>query len=180
LSVDTRDVSSTGGLKTIVCLPTRTDAEAGAQFDGSLDQGLVFFQPNANQTWLQPPGHVHAMVADTWGEDAMAASFAGAAIPFAAQRSNASGGTLVLRVVNAGPTPTPLNVTFGAGCGGASGAAADVVTLAGVAPDAENTPSAPDAVAPVRAQLPLAPGAATLTVTLPPYSFVVLRVPVSH
>lgn len=32
--------------------------------DGGFTQGLASFLPNA--TWLQPPGHVHAMIGDSW------------------------------------------------------------------------------------------------------------------
>jgi len=37
--------------------------ERSGHFDG-FDQGLSFFLPNA--TWLQPPGHVHSMIAQTF------------------------------------------------------------------------------------------------------------------
>ena len=37
---------------------------SGYNEGGLNDQGLAFFLPNA--TWLQPPGHVHAIVNQTW------------------------------------------------------------------------------------------------------------------
>merc|ERR1712000_557880 len=37
--------------------------ERSGHFD-AFDQGISFFLPN--MTWLQPPGHVHAMIKDTW------------------------------------------------------------------------------------------------------------------
>merc|ERR1719203_1804438 len=37
---------------------------SGYNEGGLNDQGLIFFLPN--MTWLQPAGHVHAMIANTW------------------------------------------------------------------------------------------------------------------
>ena len=47
---------------------------SSSQYD-SWDQAMSFFLPNA--TWLQPPGHVHAMVTATWGASTLAATQAG-------------------------------------------------------------------------------------------------------
>ena len=37
------------------------------------DQGLAFFLPN--QTWLQPPGHVHAMFAQAYGDQGLGVNY---------------------------------------------------------------------------------------------------------
>lgn len=42
--------------------------ERSGHFD-AFDQGISFFLPNAS--WLQPPGHVHAMVNSTWQPQAL-------------------------------------------------------------------------------------------------------------
>ena len=45
--------------------------ERSGHYEDSMlnDQGLSFFLPNA--TWLQPPGYVHAMIAQTLGPGSM-------------------------------------------------------------------------------------------------------------
>ena len=40
------------------------DGELGRGMLPALLQGLAFFLPN--MTWLQPPGHVHAMISQSW------------------------------------------------------------------------------------------------------------------
>ena len=46
--------------------------ERSGLFDG-FDQGLVFF--TANQAWLQPPGYVHAMITQTYGDQALVVQY---------------------------------------------------------------------------------------------------------
>ena len=105
-----------------------------SQFD-SWDQGISFFL--ANMTWLQPPGHVHTMIKDSWADTTLGFSHAGALpgnLTFSAQRA---GGSLVLRAVNKGQAPLSLTVGMeagaclhvsGSGCGAAE---ATVSTLSG-------------------------------------------------
>lgn len=45
--------------------------ERSGHFD-AFDQGISFFLPN--MTWLQPPGYVHKMIADTWATKGLAAT----------------------------------------------------------------------------------------------------------
>jgi hypothetical protein len=126
-------------------------------------------------TWYQPPGYVHIMITNTWAETTLAASLQRGApsVPFAAQRT-ADGKTLVLRVVSsAAQQPVTALLTGGLA---AAGPSMTLWTLTGK-PAQDNTPSAPTAVAPVSATVPLAAGATNITVTLAPNTFAVLVVP---
>lgn len=146
----------------------------------SWDQSLSMFLPN--MTWLQPPGHVHAMVKATWAETSLAAAVAvaGSQAPFAAQRT-ADGKTLVLRVVNSGGGALPVQVAL-AGSGAAAAAAGPSFTLwtlggQGLSRSADNFPAKVDNVAPVRADVPIAAGARALNVTLEATQFAILVIP---
>lgn len=48
--------------------------ERSGHFD-AFDQGISFFLPN--MTWLQPPGYVHKMIADTWATKALQTTVSG-------------------------------------------------------------------------------------------------------
>ena len=137
--------------------------------DGAWDQGISFFLPN--MTWLQPPGHVHAMITKTWAETTLATTGAGA-VPFAAQRT-ADGRSLVLRAVARGAAQ-PLAVAFPFPAAAGS-VATYTLTSAGVGDD--NSPGAPDRVAPVAGALPVTAGATSIVLQLPAHSFVVAVVP---
>lgn len=107
----------------------------------AFDQGISFFLPN--MTWLQPPGHVHAMIASTRQPNALAAAvddrrlsraaataaYPAVAVlpsPFLSVSAQASddGAARVVRVVNPlakpiGPNGTvtlELTITLGVGC----------------------------------------------------------------
>lgn len=72
-------------------------------------QGLAFFLPNG--TWLQPPGHVHAMISDSWQPLAVNFSLSSdcptslnvSAGDVAASASRA-GSSVSVRIVNDGAT----------------------------------------------------------------------------
>ena len=49
-------------------------SERSGHFD-AYDQGISFFLPN--MTWLQPPGYVHQMITQTWGDVGLAVSIDG-------------------------------------------------------------------------------------------------------
>ena len=140
----------------------------------SWDQGISFFLPN--MTWLQPPGHVHAMIAATWAESTLQSTLSGTQAPFAAQKT-ADGKSLVLRVVNNGDGALPLQVQL-AGGDAAAGPAYTLWTLGGqgLSRGADNTPSAVDAVAPKSASVPIAAGALGLNLTIEATQFAVLVV----
>ena len=143
----------------------------------SWDQSLSMFLPN--MTWLQPPGHVHAMITATWAQATLASavSAGGSQAPFAAQRT-ADGKTLVLRVVNSGAGALPLQVAL-AGPAVVAGPSFTLWTLGGQGASraADNTPSKLDSVAPVRAELPIAAGALGLNITLQPTQFAIMVIP---
>ena len=138
------------------------------------DQGISFFL--ANMTWLQPPGHVHTMIKDSWADITLGFTHAGGALPgnltFTAQQGDKG---LVLRAVNKGRAPLALTVRMEAGacllpgdsqaCNG--GAEASVSTLSGNDLQGDNSPSAVDAIAPKSSKVALVNGAATMPPTLP-------------
>lgn len=158
-----------------------------ADCGGRRDQGISFFL--ANMTWLQPPGHVHSMIKDSWAATTLGFTHAGrGALPenltFTAQRG---GEGLVLRAVNKGRAPLALTVRMEAGacllpggsqaCGaGAPGAEASVSTLSGDDLQGDNSPSDVDAIAPRSSRVALAAGGKSLSLTLPGYSFTVVTV----
>merc|ERR1711920_945102 len=133
------------------------------------DQGISFFLPN--MTWLQPPGHVHAMITETWADQTIQMDIDGApgdkSLHVAAQRSASE---LVLRVVNAGGED--LQTTFQVSGAHVTGPAS-LRTLQDDDLKAVNTPSAPSAVAPKTSSASWK-SATELTVTLPKYSFTII------
>ena len=133
-------------------------------------------------TWLQPPGHVHTMIKDSWADTTLSFSHAGALpgnLTFSAQRA---GGSLVLRAVNKGQAPLSLTVGMeagaclhasGSGCGAAE---ATVSTLSGTDLKGDNSPSDVDAIAPKGSKVAVGAGGKSLSLTLPGYSFTVATV----
>ena len=85
--------------------------------DYLLDQGITTFLPN--MSWLQPPGHVHAMIAQTWLPNGLEVTPRGAYMGSrdyddaeigASAQASADGHTVVVRITNAGFTEA--NVTL--------------------------------------------------------------------
>ncbi|WP_249998547.1 RICIN domain-containing protein [Actinoplanes sp. M2I2] len=68
------------------------------QNDDGWDQGLVFF--DTRRSWLQPPGHVTRMIAESYLPTAVAATTSNPALHVTAKTD---GTTLQLQVVNSGP-----------------------------------------------------------------------------
>ena len=145
----------------------------GSHFD-SFNQAMAFFLPNA--TWLQPPGHVHAMIAATWAETSLLSIFdvGSGVVPFAAQRT-ADGKTLVLRVVN--NAPTVRNVTVRVDGAAFAGSSYTLWTLSGNTTDEDNTPAYPERISPVKTMLPVAGGDSVLRAILPSFTFAIFVVP---
>jgi len=135
------------------------------------DQGLSFFLPN--MTWLQPPGHVHAMIASTWAEQTLALSWAaqGAPFPFVAQLTG-GGKTLVLRAANPAAGEQAFGVAL-AGGGAAAGPTLAVWSLGGkeFQGNDDNTPSNTTRIAPMQYTLPISAGATHFNATLQPLEF---------
>lgn len=125
-------------------------AERSGYNEGGLnDQGMSFFPPN--MTWLQPPGHVHAMVARSWLPLAVNVTVA-PHCPFYldpgmfSAQAAAGGARAVLRL--AWKHATPFNVTVGiAGVPNAT-LPLRVTTIGGVNTTHANTPADPFGIAP--------------------------------
>ena len=148
--------------------------ESSAQYDASPDGGLSFHL--VGQTpWLQPPGHVHALITRTWAATVLNATVSDGSVPFAAQRS-ADGSMLILRAVNIAAAPLELAVALESGGGVAFSGPGTLWTLSGPSLSADNSATQPNAVAPVQSSLPVSPEAQALLLTLPPYSFVTATV----
>lgn len=147
------------------------------------DQGLSFFLPN--MTWLQPPGHVHAMVTKTWQPNAVTvnATVASPWLSTSAQVSN-DGKVLVVQLVNSVASASPGTVSVsvvGFAPSSASGAVS-VWTLAepvaaGAIPNksAGNSPATPDYISP-QLSTTTWPSEGPLALSLPPYSFTIITV----
>jgi hypothetical protein len=152
-------------------LVARTESFIGGRsghFD-AFDQSLAFFLPN--QTWLQPPGWVHAMIASTWGDMGLPITYttpAGAGgLSVTAQRSSATG-AVHLRVLNS--QAWVVNATFTL-TGGDVGGVVNVTTLRAPAGVTSNRYFDSDAIRPVSTTVPYAPGG---YISIPASSYSVL------
>jgi alpha-L-arabinofuranosidase len=130
------------------------------------DQGLAFSLPN--MTWLQPPGHVHAMIAKTWLP--LAADFAVSGncsrrlrVGDVSAQASADGRRAVVRVLNRADAPADLSVSMGLA------SSVQYSTIAGPDLQASNTPADPEKVVPSA----LAPVPPTGVLTVPAYSYTV-------
>jgi len=161
---------------------------SASQFD-QWRQGIAFFLPN--MTWLQPPGHVHAMFASspapTLLDSALepahapataegtprgataAASPSGASPLRAVSMLTADAASLVVYVVNPSNASQTLSVQVS---GGALDSSAPVRLSVLSSDDLAgfNTPAQPEKIAPVAAIA--AASASGVTIPLPAYSFV--------
>jgi len=151
-------------------------SERSGHFDG-FDQGISFFLPN--MTWIQPVGWVHAMISDTWAEIVLAADYTAlpASMPFIAQLT-ADRSTFVLRAVNMANVTQQVSVQL---TGGAfsfvPGSDGSVSVLTGSDPQGDNPPSDPLSISPTWTQATVF-AANSVSLDLPPYSFVVGTFPV--
>lgn len=126
--------------------------EQSDNFDG-FDQGLTFF--NQNQTWIQPPGYVHQMIAATQQPNALQASVnaSSAAASVSAQLSDDK---QTLRVILVNSQSSAVNV--GVAVQQFNPAATAVLTsLAGALTDA-NLPSNPTHISPKTVTVAFASG----------------------
>ena len=168
---------------------------SGYNEGGLNDQGLIFFLPN--QTFTQPPGLVHKMIADTWQPIAADLSLVGpgcaSAFPtpgpdvttrgtartmvnvgsesegaIASAQVSADGAAKSVRFVNRGDAPIALTLASSDDLSASMGSW-QVSTITG-APNQTNTPSEPQAVAPTTMPRPLKPGEAFVAL---PHSFTV-------
>ena len=170
--------------------------ERSGHYD-QFDQGIAFFLPN--QTWLQPPGHVHAMIAKsrylnarnvslvagrtanrtTAGTSFAGASLAGGGLSVSAQSSDGEESTVV-RIVN--PYAAPIgpsgmqNISVAVTLGKAMNCGAcSVSVLAADSPDMANPSWAPDLVAPKAAPCALTDARTVTLAPLLPFSYSIVE-----
>uniref|UniRef100_A0A7S4F1N6 non-reducing end alpha-L-arabinofuranosidase n=2 Tax=Chrysotila carterae TaxID=13221 RepID=A0A7S4F1N6_CHRCT len=149
---------------------------ASLQFD-EFDQALSFSLPQ--MTWLQPPGHVHAMLAESWAETTLNSTLSrsdGGAVQgtaaFAAQRTE--NGARVILAVNRAAAPQAFSVRL---MQGVAPAPTHNVTgmmriLTGGADSFDNSPDDPNRISPRNVAMVHVSGAGRqLDFVMPPFSF---------
>lgn len=148
----------------------RTESFIGGRsghFD-AFDQSLAFFLPN--QTWLQPPGWVHAMITATWGDLGLPVAYATPAgaggLSVTAQRSSATG-AVHLRIVNNQAWVVNASFTL---TGGDVGGSVNVTTLRAPAGVTSNRYFDTDAIRPVTTIVQYAPGGVYVPIPASSYS----------
>ena len=124
---------------------------AASNFDG-VDPAISFFA--GGDTWLQPPGWVHAMNAATRADQALAVTGDAGGLSVSAQRT-AEGDHLYVRLVNAAAAPAAVAITL---ANWAASPAVTTWTLASGTPNAGNSFANQSAVMPVQAQVTLHSG----------------------
>ena len=152
--------------------------ERSGHYD-AFDQGISFFLPN--MTWLQPPGFVHQMIAQTpaWkavavmvksGESSAGVSPPPAALSVSAQTTDDGKRTFVRVATGANAVDLVINAKhFGAAAVGT--AVVEATTLSATSLDDANPPGDPARISPK--ELPIAAGQ---PVHLPANSYTVLTV----
>jgi alpha-L-arabinofuranosidase len=150
-------------------------------------QGMASFMPNA--TFLQPPGHVHAMISDSWQPNALATTLSG---PRAAEAPDAWGSRwnntitvssaisdakdlVVVRVHSNSTTPVAVQIKLG---DRADLPTANATVIAAPSLWSVNTVAAQDTVRPTPMAVKAggAVGAGSLELTMPPHSFATVSV----
>jgi len=137
-------------------------------------------------TWIQPPGYVHAMITQTWADQALSVTwatnsnsnkynnkkrFSSAATPYAVSAQKLKDNSkFYVRAVNNQGSATTLTLTI---TGMATKPTVNVWTLSNTNLNAANTPSNPTNVSPVQSTLNIPSGGGPIT--LPSYSFVILE-----
>lgn len=137
---------------------------AASNFDG-FDQAISFFA--GGDTWLQPPGWVHAMHAATRADQALAVAGDAGGLSVSAQRT-AAGDRLYVRLVNAAAEPVGVAITL---ANWTASPAVTAWTLASAALNGGNSYANQSAVAPTQAQITLRSGD---VFTVPALAFAIL------
>lgn len=138
-----------------------------ANFD-DFDQAISFF--NKGQTWLQPPGWVHAMNTATPADQALSVTSTDTTslLSVSSQRTVA-GDHLYVRVANGASVSVDVSVTIN---GWTAGESVSLWTLVSALPNGGNSVNNTMAVAPIESTIPnFAPGS---TLTLPSMSYSIL------
>ena len=173
--------------------------ERSGLFDG-FDQGLVFF--TSNQTWLQPPGYVHAMITQTYGDQALGVQYVDGAPrghrfvhkPVVARDAATGALTTQWQRVRVGATGQTISAQSSSSSkqvfvrvtnsdpaaspvsitltGAAVSPAVTVWTLTGSSAAVSNSPQAPYAVVPVQSTAAY-PAAGAFTATVAAYSYTI-------
>jgi hypothetical protein len=161
-------------------MATLAQAEALCSFNFSSCVGITYNSADPN-----PASPVLMYLKSTFafspaaGWTSLESSRALSSVPFSAQLAGAGGKTLVVRAVNAANASVPLSFDL-AGGASFSGAAGAGWTLTGPALAADNTPSAPAAIAPVAAPVPVGGAGAThFAATLPAFTVWVASFPLA-
>ena len=146
-------------------------SERSGHFD-AYDQGISFFLPNA--TWLQPPGYVHQMITQTWGDVGLAVSIDGlttqdGGIYAANAQESADGTTIFVRFASRVAAPTTIVLDVRGAALSPSATRWQLASPSGNGADA-NTPAQPTLIAPVQSVVQLALPA---NVTVPPFSYTI-------
>jgi len=140
---------------------------SGYDEGGANDQGLAFYLPN--MSWLQPPGHLHAMVHHTWLPAALPVRTNGSAANLSVSAQLAvDRSRLRLIVVNNRSTAAATSVAIN---GWHAARTANVTTLAAPSLDAANPPGQPDLVSPTSTTRPWRDDGAC---TFPPLSITII------
>merc|ERR1712160_208664 len=149
--------------------------ERSGHFD-AFDQGISFFLPN--MTWLQPPGYVHKMIADTWASKGLNVSVStevpatgkGPQSPSASAQLSDDGKTVYVRV--AVDTATTVVLQFN---GKPLSGVVKRTTISALNKDAANSPGDPTFISPVASTVDLQNDG---SVAVPSNSFTVFECPV--
>ena len=140
--------------------------ERSGHYD-AFDQGISFFLPN--MTWIQPPGYVHKMIAETWAVKGLKATVTGTGASASAQLS-ADGASVFVRF--ASTAAGSVTLTLG---GKPVTGSIKATTIAAADLDDANPPSDPTHISPQSSTVVVA---ADGLVSVPSNSFTVFTVPV--
>jgi hypothetical protein len=139
------------------------------QNDNGWDQGLLFLNPS--QVWLQPPGYVTQMISRNYQPLVVSCASSAPDVDVCATKSD-DGKTLALQAANVGAKPVTLPLKISGFAPAKS--VARVLTLEGSL-EASNTAGTPEAIRPVASEWQPNLKDGETTVTLPGYSFTVIR-----
>merc|ERR1711920_1127018 len=153
--------------------------ERSGHFD-AFDQGISFFLPN--MSWLQPPGYVHKMIADTWGSRGLKVALSAQdgvntenpptyPSPSASAQLSDEGHSVVVRVAVNNATKVVLQLN-----GKPVSGAVKYTTISADNLNAANPPSDPTLISPVTSTTEFPSDG---SIALPANSFTVFEVPSS-
>lgn len=168
-AVSINELEKLGDRVRVVC--SANCLQPDGQNDNGWNQGLLFLNPSS--VWPQPPYFVMQMLSGSYLPLCVDAEVSGPweGLNVTAKRSE-DGSVLQLQVVNYSGSDAPVDIDLGGFQPQQPAAAIEQLTGA---PDAVNTAARPSAIVPAQGELPLVPGAGTVTYTFPAHSFTILR-----